>query len=72
MRLTSTITVVVVPRNAWLVDRKLLKVWPVVTVELCVQVRKDAALQQRVVGKIDTPYNVTRLVLHMQVSNGSF
>lgn len=61
--LASSITVIVVNRRQGTVDGELLKVGTAVTVELSIKVRKDASLQQRVVGEVDTANNVSRLEL---------
>lgn len=44
--LSSAISIVVVDRNTRPVDGNLLEVGPAVPVQLCVEVRKDAALEQ--------------------------
>lgn len=62
--LASTIPVVVVPGNARLVDGQLLKVGATVTVQLRVKVRVYAALQERVVGEINTTNDVAGLELY--------
>lgn len=59
--LASTISVVVgdtVPRP---VDGKLLKVGIAVSVQLSIEVREDAALQQGILSKVDASHNVTGL-----------
>lgn len=61
--LASTVTVVVVPWDARLVDGQLLEVGAAVTVQLRVKVRVDAALQKRVVGEINTTNDVAGLEL---------
>lgn len=61
--LASTIAVVVVPRDARLVDGKLLEVGATVTVQLRVEVREDAALQERVIREVDTANDVAGLEL---------
>jgi hypothetical protein len=59
--LTSTITVVVVDWYSGAVNRYLLEVGAAMTIDLGVEVREDAALQKRVVSKVDTSHNVARL-----------
>jgi hypothetical protein len=59
--LPVTIPVVIVNRHSRLIDGELLKVGTSVTVDLCVEVREDAALEQRVFAKVDTADNVPRL-----------
>lgn len=61
--LASAVTVVVVPWDARLVDGQLLEVGAAVTVQLRVKVRVDAALQERVVGEINTTNDVAGLEL---------
>lgn len=61
--LASTVTVVVVPWDARLVDRELLEVGTVVTVQLRVKVRENAALQKRVIGEVNTTDDVAGLEL---------
>lgn len=61
--LTSTISVVVVDRGDRPIDWKLLEVGASVTVELCIEVREDTALQQRIIREINAANNVTWLEL---------
>lgn len=61
--LAGSVAVVVVNRNDGPVDGELLKVGSAVSVQLSVQVREDAALQERILGKVDTSYNVAGLEL---------
>jgi len=62
-RLTSSITIVVVPWNARLVDGQLLKIGATISVQLGIKVREKAALKQRVFCEVNAPYDVTRLEL---------
>jgi len=50
--------VVVVDRGNRPVDRHLTEICPVKTVELCVQVRKQSPLQQRIVAEINAWHHV--------------
>lgn len=61
--LPGAIAVVVVDGHNWPVDWQLLKVGTAVTVDLGIQVREEAALEQRIFGEVDTAHNVTRLEL---------
>lgn len=61
--LASSISVVVVNRGDGPVDGQLLKVGPSVTVQLGIKVRKDASLQQRVFGEVDSTHDVSGLKL---------
>jgi hypothetical protein len=61
--LSGTITVVVVPRNSWLIDGKLLKVGASVTVELGVSVREKTTLEQRVISEVDATHYMAYLEL---------
>lgn len=61
--LSSPVTVVVVDRHSRAVDGQLLKVRSTMSVQLRVQVRVDAPLQERIFCEIDPAYNVTRLEL---------
>ena len=61
--LAHAVAVVVVDGDDGAVDGELLKVGAAVAVELRVEVREDAALQQRVLGKVDAPDNVSGLEL---------
>lgn len=61
--LSCTVAVVVVDRNNRPVDGELLKVGAPVTVELRVEVGEDAALEQRILSKINTSHDVARLKL---------
>ncbi|MCW0414557.1 hypothetical protein NB689_000311 [Xanthomonas sacchari] len=47
------------------VDRQLVEVGPAQAAELGVQVREQAALQQRVVGEVDAGHDVGRAVRHL-------
>lgn len=60
---TCSITVVVMDRNARLVDRQLLKVGATVTVQLSVEVGEQTTLQKGILGKVNTTNDVTRLEL---------
>jgi hypothetical protein len=57
-----------VERHTRPVNRDLLKVRPAVSVELCVKVREQTALEKRILGKVDAAYNVARLELLMLVT----
>ena len=61
--LTSPISVVIMERDSRTVDRKLLKVWPAVSINLRIQVREDPTLEQRIFCEVDTSDNVTGLEL---------
>lgn len=61
--LTSAITVVVVDRDTRTVDRQLLEVGAVVTVELGIEVGEDTALEEWVICEVDTAHDVSRLEL---------
>lgn len=61
--LAGAITVVVVDRNARLVDRKLLKVRPAVAVELRVEVREETPLEERILAEVDAANDVPGLEL---------
>lgn len=65
--LASSIAIVVVNRNDRPVDGKLLKVGATVSVDLSIQVREDAALQQRVLREVDASHNMARLELLIEV-----
>lgn len=66
--LPGTIAVVVVDRNNGAVDGQLLKVGAAMAVQLRVEVREDATLQQRVLSEVDTTNDVTGLELIRSVS----
>jgi len=66
--LSGTVTVVVVNWNVGLVDRDLLKVGPAVAVDLSVDIREKTALEERVVGEVDTTYNMAGVHLPKMVS----
>lgn len=59
--LSSAVAVVVVNSSPGTVDGELLKVGAAVSVDLSIKVRKDTALQQRVLGEVDTTDNVSWL-----------
>ncbi len=59
--LGGAVAVVVVDRDQRPVDGELLKVGPVVAVQLRVEVRVEPALQQGVVGKVDAAHDVAGL-----------
>lgn len=61
--LGNAITVVVVDPSNRTVDGELLKVGTLVTVELGVEVRENAALQQRVLAEVDAADKVADLEL---------
>ena len=61
--LASPIPIVVVNGDTRHVDGDLLKVGPAVTVQLCVEVRVDAALKERVLGEVDAADDVAGLKL---------
>lgn len=61
--LSSTVAIVVVDRHDWAVDGQLLEVGATVTVDLCVKIREDATLKQRVFCEIDTANDMSRLKL---------
>lgn len=61
--LTGTVAVVVVDRHTGLVDGQLLKVGTSVTVQLGVQVGEQTALEQRVIGEVDTTDDMAGLEL---------
>lgn len=62
-KLTGTVAVVVVDRHTGLVNGQLLKVGTSVTVQLGVQVGEQTALEQRVIGEVDTTDEMTGLEL---------
>jgi hypothetical protein len=61
--LCRSVAVVVVPWDTRLVDRQLLEVWTAVSVELGVEIREDASLEERVLCEVNAPDQVTNLVL---------
>jgi hypothetical protein len=61
--LASAIAVVIVNGDAWAVDGQLLKVGTAVSVELSVQVGEQTALEEGILGEVDTSDNVARLEL---------
>jgi hypothetical protein len=61
--LASAITVVVVNRYAWAVDGQLLKVGAAIPVELSVQVGEETALEEGILGEVDTSDDVAGLEL---------
>lgn len=61
--LTGTVAVVVVNRHNGAVDRQLLKVGAAVAVQLRVEVREDAPLQQRILGEVYAADDVAGLEL---------
>lgn len=65
--LASSITIVVVNRNDGPVDGELLKVGTAMSVDLSVQVREDAALQQRILREVDASHNMAGLELLIEV-----
>lgn len=66
--LPSAVTVVIVDAGARPVDGELLEVGVAVAVELGIEVREDAALQQRIFGEVDASDNVPGLELTRAVS----
>lgn len=50
-------------RHARLVDGQLLEVGSAVTVQLGVEVRKETALEKRILGEVNTTDDVARLEL---------
>ena len=61
--LTSAVSIIIVDCNTGPIDGKLLKIWSSVTIELCIQVGKDAPLEKWIFSKVNAPNNVTRLKL---------
>lgn len=59
--LAGTVTVVVVNGRPRHVDGELLEVGPAVPVQLCIEVRKQAPLKQRILGEVDAAHNVAGL-----------
>jgi hypothetical protein len=53
--LCRSVAVVVVPWDTRLVDRQLLEVWTAVSVELGVEIREDASLEERVLCEVNAP-----------------
>lgn len=62
--LRSSVPVVVVDRGDGAVDGELLKVGTSVSVQLSVEIGKDASLKQRVIGEVDAAHDVARLELY--------
>ena len=60
-KLTSTISVVVVPWDTWLIDRQLLKVGTAMTIDLCIEIGEQATLQQWVISEVYASYNMSDL-----------
>jgi hypothetical protein len=63
--LAESITVVVVDRNTGTIDRNLFKVGTAVAIQLCIEVGKEAALEERILGEVDTTDDMTRLELFL-------
>lgn len=61
--LAGAVAVVVVHTRNRPVDGNLLKVGAAMAVDLCIQVREDAALKEWIVREIDAADNMTRLKL---------
>ena len=66
--LPCTIAVIVMPWHARLIDGQLLEVRTTVSVDLGVKIREQASLEQRIVRKINTPYDMCWLILITSVS----
>jgi hypothetical protein len=62
--LCLTITVIIVNRHPWPVDRSPLKVWPSKAVELGIYVKVETTLEDWVIRKVDIANNVSRLELN--------
>ena len=63
-----SVTIVVVPRNARLVNRQLFEVRTVVAVELCIEIRKDATLEERILREVNSSDYMTNLKLEICLS----
>ena len=61
--LPGTITIIVMDWHSWSVNRKLLKVWSSMAIELGVEVRKYATLKKWILCKVYPTNNVAWLEL---------
>ncbi|MNT49463.1 hypothetical protein D3C72_1863190 [compost metagenome] len=54
-------------RTGWAIDRDFVEVWPAETADLRIGIREQTALQERIVGEVQSRNNMTRVERHLFV-----